>query len=259
MLESELFGYEKGAFTGADKTREGLFEAANGGTLFLDEVGELPPSMQVKLLRVLEERKVLRVGGRSARPVDVRFVAATHRDIEQAAEQGGFRQDLYYRLNGLTLEVPPLRERRADIAPLAAMFIAKSSQDLARDSVPLLSQAALDVLVEYAWPGNIRELRNVIERALLLCDGECVLPEHLPPKLVRAQPTAASAAPELDPRAELMRQMELVERQRIVDALEKCAGNQTLAAEQLGISRRTLVTRLAQFELPRPRKLRAKE
>ncbi|HKP59482.1 MAG TPA: sigma-54 dependent transcriptional regulator [Polyangiales bacterium] len=256
LLESELFGYEKGAFTGADKTREGLFEAANGGTLFLDEVGELPLATQVKLLRVLEERKVLRVGGRSARAVDVRFVAATHRDIEQAAEQGAFRQDLYYRLNGITLEVPPLRERPADIAPLAAMFLAKSTQLLGRDRPPQLSEAALQALLDYAWPGNIRELRNVVERALLLCDSPSVLPEHLPAKLLREPQAQASVAQ--DPRAELMRQMELVERQRIIDALSKCAGNQTLAAQSLGISRRTLVTRLAQFELPRPRKPRAK-
>ncbi|HKU41762.1 MAG TPA: sigma-54 dependent transcriptional regulator, partial [Polyangiales bacterium] len=254
LLESELFGYEKGAFTGADKAREGLFEAAAGGTLFLDEVGELPQTTQVKLLRVLEERKVLRVGGRSARPVDVRFVAATHRDIERAAEQGEFRQDLFYRLNGITLHVPPLRERRLDIAPLAASFIASGCQALGRAKLPKLSEPALQALVEYAWPGNIRELRNVIERALLLCDGECLLAEHLPPKLL--QPAAPNSV--LDARAELLRQMERVERQRIVDALEKCAGNQTLAAEMLGMSRRTLVTRLAQFELPRPRKFRAK-
>jgi transcriptional regulator with PAS, ATPase and Fis domain len=155
LLESELFGHEKGAFTGAERAKEGLVEAAEGGTLFLDEVGDLPLAMQVKLLRVLEERKVLRVGGRTSRSIDVRFVAATHCDVESEVEHGAFRRDLYYRLNGLTLRVPPLRERPDDIAPLAALFSTEASRALRRDQVPQLSAAALSALAGYAWPGNI--------------------------------------------------------------------------------------------------------
>jgi DNA-binding NtrC family response regulator len=259
LLESELFGHEKGAFTGAIASKEGLFEAADGGTLFLDEVGELPPATQVKLLRVLEERKVLRVGGRSARSVDVRFVAATHRDVEREAERGGFRSDLYYRLNGITLHVPPLRARRGDVAQLAARFIAQSAGALKRPCTPALSSAALEVLQSYAWPGNIRELRNVIERGVLLCDGAEITPAHLPPKMCNAV-TGGEARPNSvdpaagDPRAQLLRQIEDVERARVVEALARCGGNQTQAAEQLGISRRTLVTRLQTYDLPRPRK-----
>jgi DNA-binding NtrC family response regulator len=252
LLESELFGHEKGAFTGAIATKQGLFETAHGGTLFLDEVGELPLATQVKLLRVLEERKVLRVGGREARSVDVRFISATHRDVEHEAEQGRFRSDLYYRLNGITLSVPPLRERSADIAELARQFIAASSGGLQRRQPPRLSSAALEALLAYAWPGNIRELRNVIERAVLLCDGDEIGVAQLPSKMTSV--AAKVESPEADPRARLLQQIEDVERARVKDALARCGGNQTQAAELLGISRRTLLTRLDQYDLPRPRK-----
>jgi two-component system response regulator AtoC len=252
LLESELFGHEKGAFTGAIATKEGLFEAADGGTLFLDEVGELPPATQVKLLRVLEERKVLRVGGRVARSVDVRFISATHRDVEREAESGSFRSDLYYRLNGIALQVPPLRERKTDIAQLAREFIAMTCRASQGRRSPQLSDAALEALLAYAWPGNIRELRNVIERAVLLCDQDEIRVADLPPKMASAPPPASK--PDVDPRAQLLQQIEEVERARVKDALARCGGNQTQAAELLGISRRTLVTRLAQYDLPRPRK-----
>ena len=269
LLESELFGHEKGAFTGALATKEGLFESADGGTVFLDEVGELPPATQVKLLRVLEDRSVMRVGGRSARTIDVRFVSATNRDVEQDVAHGGaFRQDLYFRLNGITLNVPPLRERRADIAPLAAAFAAASSAATGRNTTPELSAEALRVLEGYEWPGNIRELRNLIERAVLLCDGPLIEPSHFPSKLSARDastrdastrdPSAPAAldagAQPADPRARLLSELERVERERIVDALARCAGNQTQAAELLGISRRTLLTRLETYDLPRPRK-----
>jgi DNA-binding NtrC family response regulator len=250
LLESELFGHERGAFTGAVAAKECLLETAHGGTLFLDEVGELPPATQVKLLRVLEEHKVLRVGGRAARSIDIRVVAATHRDLEAAIEQGEFRADLYYRLNGIALNVPPLRERKADIESLAQSFVARAARESGRDRVPKLSAAVLHVLLTYSWPGNIRELRNVLERAVLLCDGDELELEHLPAKV--AQPRAAGQRDD-DELTQLSRKIEAVERKRIIEALTKCGGNQTQAAELLRISRRTLVTRLAQYDLPRPR------
>jgi transcriptional regulator with PAS, ATPase and Fis domain len=259
LLESELFGHEKGAFTGAHAAKQGLIETAHAGTLFLDEVGELPLTMQVKLLRVLEERKVMRVGGRVTRSVDLRIVSATNRDLEQDVERGRFRADLFYRLNGVTLTVPALRERREDIAPLARLFVDEAAQALARGAAPTLSGAVLEALVRYPWPGNIRELRNVLERAVLLCDGSELSLAHLPSKLCsgtgadpRASTPAIEAAP--DPRSRLLREIQEMDRERLVDALARCAGNQTQAAELLGISRRTLVARLSQYELPRPRR-----
>jgi DNA-binding NtrC family response regulator len=234
-----------------------LFEAADGGTLFLDEVGELPQSTQVKLLRVLENRKVQRVGATTARSVDVRFVSATNREVQDESGLGDFRQDLYFRLNGISLTVPPLRERALDLAPLAAHFIAGACRSVERSRVPRLTDDALAVLKRYAWPGNIRELRNVIERAVLLCDGDAIQPAHLPSKLtaMRAPSTTmTTTTTDLDPRTRLLQQMEQIERDRVIEALTSCAGNQTQAAELLGISRRTLVTRLGQYELPRPRK-----
>jgi DNA-binding NtrC family response regulator len=182
----------------------------------------------------------------------VRFVSATNRDIEAASEQGAFRQDLYFRLNGISLTVPPLRERPLDVAPLAERFIAASCRAIQRAETPRLSAEALALLQAYAWPGNIRELRNVLERAVLLCDGGALLPAHLPAKFVDARPAPSPIG--TDPRARLVQEMERIERERVIDALARCAGNQTQAAELLGISRRTLVTRLGAFDLPRPRK-----
>jgi len=256
LLESELFGYEKGAFTGAVRSKEGLFEAAEGGTLFLDEVGELPSTVQAKLLRVLEARQVLRVGGRQARNIDVRFVSATNRDLEAAVREGSFRQDLFFRLNGFSLTIPPLRDRPDDIAPLARRFVLLAAQALQREPAPTLEDAALEALRRYAWPGNIRELRNVIERAVLLCEGDRLGDEHFPFK-GRAASSDSGTADADDPRTRLMQEIERAERARIVDALERCGHNQTQAAALLGISRRTLVTRLGLYDLPRPRKREA--
>ena len=239
LLESELFGHEKGAFTGATEARPGLFEAAHRGTLFLDEVGELPAAAQVKLLRVLEERSVLRVGARVPRPVDFRLVSATNRDLEAEVAGGVFRQDLFFRLSGFTLTVPPLRARTGEIAALVRSFLRQAGPRYGRARIPEVSTPALAALERHGWPGNLRELRNVVERALVLCDGPTLLPEHLPPKIAGTPgPPAAGEA----------------QRRRILDALELCAGNQSRAAKVLGISRRTLVTRLDELGIARPRK-----
>jgi two-component system, NtrC family, response regulator AtoC len=184
LLESELFGHEKGAFTGAIAAKPGLLETASGGTVFLDEIGEVSLAIQAKLLRVLEERKVMRVGGLKTIPIDVRFVAATNRDLEQEIARGKFREDLYYRLAGITLAIPPLRERAGEIAPLAHSFMAAVSAQSERK--PQLTREALEVLEAYSWPGNIRELRNVIERAVLLSGYGTIRPEHLPMDKMRA-------------------------------------------------------------------------
>ena len=245
LLESELFGHERGAFTGAAQAKVGLLESAGQGTVFLDEVGELPLEVQAKLLRVLEQREVLRVGAVKPQPLFARFVAATNRDLEAESERGAFRSDLFFRLNGFTLTIPPLRERRADIEPLARAFVKTAHAQAGRsDGLPRLPAETLSLLREHMWPGNVRELRNAIERALVLCD-DAILPEHLPEKVRgRAAPHRVEAGPtEPD-----------VERSRILAALDECAGNQTQAAKLLGISRRTLVTRLGDYDIKRPRK-----
>ena len=248
LLETELFGCEKGAFTGALQARAGLFEAAHTGTVFLDEIGELPLGTQVKLLRVLEERTVTRVGATRAKPIDVRFIAATNRDIEAASNQGEFRQDLFFRLNGITLEIPPLRERPADLELLIHSLLRAACRQLERTEPLTFSTAALELLRGHSWPGNVRELRNAMERAAVLCPGNVILPEHLPPAVrqpsARPAPTAAVTASKPVP----------LDRERVIEALNQAAGNQTRAAEILGISRRTLVSRLGDFDLPRPRK-----
>lgn len=253
LLESELFGHEKGAFTGAVQQKKGLFETAEGGTLFLDELGEMPQSTQVKLLRVLEDRKVVRVGGRTPREIDVRFVSATNRDVLRDSGSGLFRTDLMYRLNAATLVVPPLRERKRDILPLAQLFIARSCELVGKAEVPVLTAGAEAKLIAHPWPGNIRELRNVIERAVLISDGSS-LSEHdlfdeLPHQPVSGGPESAVRTWE-----GVSQQLYELERQRVVEALSECGGNQTQAAAQLGISRRTLVSRLDEYGLPRPRK-----
>ncbi len=250
LLESELFGHEKGAFTGAVEQKMGLLEAANEGTVFLDEVGELPMSVQVKLLRVLEERAVRRVGGLKSKPFDIRFIAATNRDLAQAIVDSGFRSDLFYRLNGISLVIPPLRQRVSEIEGLAAKFIEDASKRAGQPKPPRLHAEALAWLRAHPWPGNIRELHNTIERAVLLCTGDEIGLDHLPARSpgapLAATPSGATgttAGDDDDP-----------ERRRIIDALDQCAGNQTRAAKMLGISRNTLLARLDQYGLARPRK-----
>jgi DNA-binding NtrC family response regulator len=247
LVESELFGYEKGAFTGADKAKQGLLEVAAGGTLFLDEAGELPLGTQAKLLRVIEQREVLRVGALKARPIDVRLVAATNRDLEAEVAAGRFRRDLFYRLNGATLSIPPLRDRKNEIEPLAAVFLERAAHELGLSRPPRLSPATLEMMRAYAWPGNIRELRNVIERAVLLCEGDTVEPKHLPFEKI------STSWPDRSVKLELT-DTERAQKERILAALEQCAGNQTRAAEMLGVARQTLTKWLNRYDLPRPRK-----
>jgi len=266
LQESELFGYEKGAFTGAHQARAGLFESANGGTVFLDEVGELAPGTQAKLLRVLEQRTVTRLGSNRERTVDVRFVAATNRDLEAESEARRFRQDLFFRLNGISLLIPPLRERPDEIEALARLFLEMASREVERTEPPTLAPAVLEILRQHRWPGNVRELRNAIGRAVVLCLGDVVLPEHLPPSLlkaVEAMPRAAVPPPpvtvSVPPKSgreppTLQSEIDQVERARILDALEQCGGNQSRAARMLGMARGTLIVRLDAFGIVRPRK-----
>lgn len=240
LVESELFGHEEGAFTGATKSMPGLLECAAGGTVFLDEIGDLPSAAQAKLLRALESKEVRRVGGRVVRSIDVRFVAATHRDLKAATANGDFREDLYFRLNGIALAVPPLRDRRDEIESLAKAFVRRFS-----DPPPTLSNEALSLLRTYDWPGNVRELRNVMERATVLAADGTILPKHFPAELrTVSAPSDGSLKSELD----------TIERQRIVDALAACDGNQTKAAALLGVPRRTLLKRLDRYGIARPRK-----
>jgi DNA-binding NtrC family response regulator len=269
LLESELFGPEQGAFTGAHRAHPGIFEATAGGTVFLDEVGEMSQATQAKLLRVLEERTVMRLGARSPKAIDVRFIAATNRDLEADVRTGRFRQDLYFRLNGLCLTIPPLRERPEEIQPLVQRFLATACVQLGGPP-PKFSAEALAALERYAWPGNVRELRNVVERAVVLCNGTSIEVRHLPPSLLaalgRPSATMASAAPATETakpsaatlppglRTNLPEERRALERARVIDALERCSGNQTRAAEMLGISRRTLVSWLDEFGISRPRK-----
>ncbi len=262
LLESELFGHEKGAFTGADSAKPGQLELADGGTVFLDEVGELPLVVQAKLLRVLEERAITRVGGKKSIPIDVRFVSATNRDLVAESQQGRFRQDLYFRLNGVTVTVPALRERGEEIEPLARHHLQTYSELLGR-AVPALSADALGKLQLHDWPGNIRELRNVIERATLMCDGSIIeaadlaLEPAIPDssqETIRTERKPAPPAPAPSSPAPLSDAVQEFERQRILDALESCAGNQTRAAELLGLSRRGLTKKLDKYGIPRPQK-----
>jgi transcriptional regulator with AAA-type ATPase domain len=230
LLESELFGHERGAFTGAQKRRIGFLEMANGGTLLLDEIGELPLDMQAKLLRVLEERKLTRVGGEEEIAVDVRFIAATHRDLDAAVAGGRFRQDLFFRINTITLKVPPLRERPRDLVRLAERFVARAPRPLR------LSPAFLEALARYPWPGNVRELKNVIERAVVLGDGDELGSEQLPRRLSILGPP-------------MREQIDELERRNLVEALRATDGNRTHAAQRLGISRRSLLYKLKKYQL----------
>ena len=242
LLEAELFGHEKGAFTGAESRKVGLFEQASGSTLFLDEVGDLKRDLQVKLLRTLQEREIMRVGGNERVKVDVRIIAATNLDLEQAMREGRFREDLYYRLNVIPIVLPPLRERRTDVPLLVEHFVKKYGGGRARS----ISDAALEVLVDYDWPGNVRELEAVVERSLLLADGAVVEPDDLPPN-VRANIALLRGALGLDiPETGI--DLEAVEKSLVLKALDKARGNVSQAARLLGLTRRTLQYRLEKIQ-----------
>jgi DNA-binding NtrC family response regulator len=240
LMESELFGYEKGAFTGATASKPGRFELADTGTVFLDEIGDVPPNIQVKLLRVLQEHEFERLGSNKTRQIDVRVIAATNADLRAALEHGEFREDLYYRLNVVPINVPPLRERKEDIPALAEHFVRKYAAELGRP-VKGLSEEALAVLRAHHWPGNVRELENVIERSLVLCSGEILRAADI--KLDAVRNARGADEPLLPPGMTL----EEHERELIRKALEKAKGNKSQAARLLGLSRNALRYRLSQM------------
>ena len=241
LVESEFFGYRKGAFTGADADHDGFFQAANGGTLFLDEVADLPLAMQVKLLRAIQEKRVRKVGAATEEPVDVRIICATHQNLQSCVEAGKFRQDLYYRLVVIELRMPPLRECREDIPLLAGVILER----YAGGAGPRLSAAATSVLASYNFPGNVRELENVLERAVALAEGDEILPDDLqlsPPSIVADSSTGGGKWP-------LQDYLDRIEREAILDALEQTRFNRTAAAKVLGISFRSLRYRMERLEV----------
>jgi two-component system response regulator AtoC len=286
LLESQLFGHERGAFTGANQAKAGLLESTDQGTVFLDEIGEMPLTTQAKLLRVLEERAILRVGATRPTPIDVRFIWATNRDLRAETAAGRFRSDLYYRIAGVEFSIPPLRNRQIEIEPLARLFLRRFCE-ISRLPEPEITASALVALQRYSWPGNVRELKNVMERAPFVCDAGLLTEEHVPqevfdlenglfdaeddePTRVITQPGAfaqrrstpaahplgavstPAPAPGYDGRFGIDSEEE---RRRVLSALEQCAGNQTRAAKLLGVSRRTLINRLERLNMPRPKKI----
>jgi DNA-binding NtrC family response regulator len=247
LLEAELFGHVRGAFTGAVTDRRGLWEEASEGTLFLDEIGETSPAMQVKLLRALQEREIKRVGSSQTARVDTRIVAATNRDLEREVKAGGFREDLFYRLSVVTIRVPPLRERRGDIPLLAENFLRTASAKTGRGRLRL-SEETLKLLVAYGWPGNVRELESFIEYAALHARGSEVMPEDLPAKLQTNEARAASRSP-LPALFEDLPSLDEIERRYLLHVLKMVNGNRTRAAEILGVDRRTLYRMAERFQI----------
>jgi DNA-binding NtrC family response regulator len=243
LFESELFGHERGAFTDAKSTKKGLLELADGGTVLLDEIGDMKPSLQSKLLRVLETRQFRRVGGQHDISVDVRVIASTNKNMLHTVESGEFRQDLYYRLKVISVRMPAIRERAEDIPQLAAHFVNQFARDYNKPTKHL-SPETVEVLSRYAWPGNVRELRNVIERLVILESEPVILPRHLPPELLAGSPSIRRGLLELP--ADGVRLVE-VERELVIQAMERTAGNQTKAAELLGIERDALRRRLIKY------------
>lgn len=241
LMESEMFGHERGSFTGADRRREGCFEAANGGTLLLDEITEMKPELQAKLLRVIEEGSVRRVGGTTEIPLDVRVLAASNRDVEQAVREGVLRTDLYYRLNVFTIQLPPLRERIEDLPQLIQMFIAHYAAQNQREVLGV-DEECLKALQTHPWPGNVRQLRNVIERAMIVCEGRMIRKRDLPDSHRRVNSDSSGSV-----NMPLGSSLDVVEKEMIMRTIEFTAGNKTRAAEMLGVSAKTLYNKLEQY------------
>ncbi len=242
LLESELFGHVKGSFTGAVRDKQGLFAAARGGTFFLDEVGEMPPSLQIKLLRVLQEREVIPVGATEAIPVDVRIIAATNRDLEEEIRRGTFRSDLFYRLNVIALDLPPLRDRRDDLLLLVESFLQGMATEAGVEP-KALSAEALDAVMVYDWPGNVRELENALEHSVVLTRGSLIEPQHLPERITRRR-----KEPLVADRSYRNPTLDVIERAYIMWVLQAEGGNKTRAAEVLGIDPSTLYRKLSRYE-----------
>jgi two-component system response regulator AtoC len=251
LIESELFGYERGAFTGAVSTKPGRFELADKGTLFLDEVGDIPRDMQVKLLRVIQDHEFERVGGLRTIKVDVRLIAATNRNLLQDVKEGRFREDLYYRLNVFPTHLPPLRERREDVLSLTDYFIEKFNKKLER-SVRNIDSRVKELLIHYDWPGNIRELENFMERIVLMAGGDTITLEDIPPEWKSAAEALSLSQPagqKKSLKSFVKSYMEEVEKQTITECLEKCSGNVTKAAQRLGLSRKGLQLKMIKYSL----------
>lgn len=246
LLESELFGHEKGAFTGADKKRDGRFMQANGGSIFLDEVGEIPMPMQAKLLRAIQEREIQRVGSDKVFNVDVRIIAATNRDLKDEVEKGNFREDLYYRLNVVNLWIPSLRDRGDDVPLLAAFFIKRFSE-FNRKQLKGFTPMAMDVLVKYDWPGNVRELENAVERAVILTPGEYVSEKDLPPALTQHFESVCGASD--SPQSLGGKSLQEIEKVAIEETLAQTGGNKSEAAKLLGVTRTTLDNKIKKYEI----------
>ena len=242
LIESELFGYERGAFTGAHGTKKGRFELAEGGTLFLDEIGDLNTSIQVKLLRVLQEREIERLGGTASIKINVRLIAATHQPLETLIDEGRFRADLYYRLAVFTIFAPPLRERKPDIMLLADHFLEKHAREHGK-RIRRVSTPAIDMLTSYHWPGNVRELENTLERAVLVCDGGVIHGHHLPPTLQTAEASGTV------PRISLSESVEAFERDLLQDALKSSRGNCARAARLLGTTERIVNYKVRKYRI----------
>jgi DNA-binding NtrC family response regulator len=253
LMESELFGYEKGAFTGAATKKQGRFELAHKGTLFLDEVGELPKDMQVKLLQVIQEQEFERVGGLQTIKVDVRLITATNRNLFEDVKDGRFREDLYYRLNVIPAHLPPLRERKEDIPVLIGFFIEKFNKKLDR-SVKYIDEKVTNLLIQYAWPGNIRELENLVERMILMARGDTIVFADLPSELkttIESDSTGPSGIRQKPFKDIMKNHMEDIEKQMIISVLEECGNNVTRAAKKLGLSRKGLQLKMMKYKLRR--------
>jgi Nif-specific regulatory protein len=240
LLESELFGHEKGAFTGATARKMGRFERAHGGTIFLDEIGDFPPNLQVKLLRVIQFKEFERLGGLETIKTNVRITVATNKNLEQQIQDGIFREDLYYRINVFPIYLPPLRDRKDDIMLLADFFLEKFEKENNKN-ISRISTPAIEMLTRYHWPGNVRELENCIERAVLLCDSDVIRSEHLPPSLQMADKSITSGK---RPMLEIIANME---KELIIDSLKRCGGRQRNAAVDLGVTERILGYKIKKY------------